>query len=727
MANYDIRCRIIEEELNTFWPEWHVVERIGRGAFGDVFRIRRNNYGTGEEAALKIIRINDEMELSDIQASKQENAPGEARSDGSVETETQVLLSAPQKDQAAEPEAADTGNRPAEAKQGKHGRVRKDVESPYIPEALSNEIQIMRALRGAPNIVVIEDFHFKREGAVSTLFVRMELLTSFQERLLKNQNDRIPFSAEEVYKIGIDICTALMYCEKKGIIHRDIKPANIFMDGFGNYKIGDFGASSRMDTVYSAHTMTAIGTVSYMAPEVFKGKSYNNTVDIYALGLILYQILNNGRIAFLSMSGSYGARDIDNANYRRLCGEPLPSLTGIPVSSGDEKRTVDAYLDAIIRKACAPNARDRFRTAEEFRDALREWKNASAQGSFNRQQSAVRSADKKSVPNQALSIGREKNGEYYPGNGKTEKQKSRFRVNVLGGAVILFLVAVTAFLGVLIFNGVRNSGAEHIEQSGGEGLDGSVGSTSDPAGEAYAESSPDMTESEIPASYDETEEKNEIRGTITDSWEVIMAAIKDYTYLDKYHIGDTKELDLGEEGVILMELVAVDEYDWAGDPVCTTWVAKDPLKSRHKMNSDATSEGGWEESEMRTWLQESILPLFPVELQFNILETERYTEYHYKSPTEEKNGVAIADDKIWIPSRQELFHSDENDLRSLDFGSCFPDEASCIRKSRDDNKPLWWWLRSSQNDTDFDRIGINGRSESGNADKEGGVIIGFCL
>ena len=668
MDNYDIRCRIIEEELNTFWPEWHVVERIGKGAFGDVFRIRRDNYGTREEAALKIIRINDDMELSDPKASKQEKALGETQSDGCFETETQALLSAPQDDQATAPEMVDAGNKPAETKQGKSGKVEKDIRTPGIPAALSNEIHIMRALRGAPNIVVIEDFHFKKEGAASTLFVRMELLTSFQEALLKSQNDRIPFTVDEVYKIGIDICTALMYCEKKGIIHRDIKPANLFMDGFGNYKIGDFGASSRMDTVYSAHTMTAIGTVSYMAPEVFKGKYYNNTVDIYALGLILYQILNNGRIAFLSMSDPFGARDIDNANFRRLCGEPLPSLAGIP--SGDKNRTVDAFLDAIIRKACAPNAQDRFRTAEEFRDALKEWKNASDQGSFNRQQSAVWSVEKKNSPKQALSIDQEKNSEYYPENEKTEKQKSRFRVNILGGAVILFLAAIIAFFGVLIFNGIRNPAADRIEQSVGEGTDGPGGSTSDSAGEAYAESNAGMTESEISASYNEAEEKREIRGTIADSWEVIIAAIKDSTYLDKYHIGDTKELDLGKEGVILMELVAVDEYDWLGDPVCTTWVAKDPLKSRHKMNIDAISEGGWEESEMRTWLRESILPLFPVELQFNILETERYTEYHYKSPTEEKNGVAIADDKIWIPSRQEIFYSDENDIEGPDFSSC---------------------------------------------------------
>lgn len=685
MDNYDISFKIIEEELLTFWPEWHVVERIGRGTFGDVFRIKRDNYGTAEESALKIIRIRGDMELSDYYGSNQEKVPGESE---------------------------------------------KDIGEPAVPEALSNEIKIMRALRGAPNIVVIEDFYFKRIGTSSTLFVRMELLTSFQEALQKSRDDWTAFSVDEVYKIGSDICTALMYCEKKGIIHRDIKPANLFMDGFGNYKIGDFGASSRIDTVYAAHTMTAIGTISYMAPEVFKGQSYNNTVDIYALGLILYQILNKGRIAFLSASGPYGARDIDNANFRRLSGEPLPALAEI--YSGDEKRTVDASLDAIIRKACAPNAEDRFQTAEEFRDALREWKNApngSTRNIFNGQQGKEWNTEEKNSQKQVISNEQDNNRNLYSGNGRAGKQKPSSRIKVLLSAVILVLSVMIVFLGAFILNRDRNSKADRIDHSDGEELNESVSSTSgisDPAEIEHAESNTGMTEAVLSASYDE-EDKNDIRGTITDSWEGIMAAEKDGTYLDKYHVGDTKELDLGEEGMILMELVAVEECDWNGNPVSTTWVAKDPLKSRHRMNSNPSSEGGWQESEMRTWLRENILPLFPTELQVNILDVERYSEYHYTSPAGEKNGVALSYDKIWIPSYQEIFHSDENDLFSPDFSSCFSDEESCIRISRDEGKPLWWWLRSSRDDSAFDRIGIDGKSEQGDADSEGGVIIGFSL
>ena len=323
MNSYDVKCRIIEEELKTFWPEWHVIRILGGGAFGDVFEIYKDVFGIREKSALKMVQIRNETEAAALIPFMGEAASD--RQDGQTDTE--------------------------------------------IPEALRNEIQIMEALQGAPNIVAIKEFHIKRDASSTMMFVRMELLTSFRQIMAERQRKQQPFTIPEVLKIGKDICTALMYCETKGIIHRDIKPANLFIDGFGNYKVGDFGVSRRMDTVHVALTMTGIGTISYMAPEVYKGNSYNNTVDIYALGLILYQLLNNGRIPFLPTERSYTTKDIDSANYKRLHGEPLPSLTGTRI--GNE--TVDASLDAMIRKACAIRSEDRYQRAKAFYDDLNAW------------------------------------------------------------------------------------------------------------------------------------------------------------------------------------------------------------------------------------------------------------------------------------------------------------------------------------------------------------------
>ena len=314
MNNYDIKCKVIEEELRDVWPEWHVAGRLGSGAFGDVFQIYRDNFGIRVDSALKVIQMSS--------------------------TDSTVILPMNKDDQE---------------------RAKDD-----IPDPLRSEIQIMEALRGAPNVVTIEDFYFRREGLTCSLFVRMELLTSLQEILQGPPGQHSLSSIPEIIKLGRDICKALIYCENKEIIHRDIKPENLFVDEFGEYKVGDFGASKRMDTVHVARTMTGIGTLSYMAPEVFRGQSYNNTVDIYALGLVLYRLLNNGRMPFLPADGSYTMRDIDSANYKRLHGTPLPALTGKTVGG----EPVSDWLDTAVRKACAVDPADRYQTAKEFYNAL---------------------------------------------------------------------------------------------------------------------------------------------------------------------------------------------------------------------------------------------------------------------------------------------------------------------------------------------------------------------
>ena len=320
MNTDDIRCRIMEEELGTFWPQWHVVKRLGGGAFGDVFEIFRDKYGIRTYSALKVLRISDR----------------------------EAAFALP----------------PANSEPDNPGGSRSNYGEDDIPEVFLNEIRIMEALHGAPNIVSIENYHFQKVDDTSSLYVRMELLTSFVDVMSVHQRDGTQFTIPEVLQIGKDICTALSYCEQRNIIHRDIKPANLFVDKFGDYKVGDFGASKRMETIHPTHTMTGIGTI--MAPEIFAGRSYNNTVDIYALGLVLYQLLNNGRMPFLPADGRYTVQDIDAANYRRLHGEALPPLVGNRVY-GD---TISARLDSAIRRACDPDSHRRYRTAKEFYDAL---------------------------------------------------------------------------------------------------------------------------------------------------------------------------------------------------------------------------------------------------------------------------------------------------------------------------------------------------------------------
>ena len=680
MNNYDIKCKIIEEELKTFWPQWHVVKHLGGGAFGDVFEVYRDNFGIRESSALKMIQISDAEE-------------------------TRALFSFAQE----------------------AGNLSKRGGQPDIPATFRNEIQIMEALRGAPNIVTIEDFHLKRDASSTTLFVRMELLTSFQQVTAERQRKGTPFTIPEILKIGRDICTALMYCEGKGIIHRDIKPANLFIDSFGNYKVGDFGASKRLDTIHAAQTMTGIGTISYMAPEIFRGRSYNNTVDIYAVGLVLYQLLNNGRMPFLSTEGPYTTKDIDSANYRRLHGTPLPSLTGRSVGG----KRIDSRLDAVVRKACAMDPTDRYKTAKEFYEALTfsetaEKKNTSAyvkrpHGSLapaaslqGRQQEGEQSGleIKPSAvpsPDRSSHIWPQKEERRAGGNNKP--------VIVI---VLLLIIAVAALV---------------VVQSRGGSSGPSASTDSDAASQTEEhkqnvsgeDDTVDGSSSDTEAADTVSGEYDRALGTISDSWEEIIAAGEDGTYIDKYQIGDTKELDLGEEGVIEMELVAFDADELAdgSGKAHMTWIAKDLLNTEHFMNEEDTNEGGWPASDMRAWLRDSILPLFPETVRSNIREVKKYSNSY------SDKGTISSSDTIWIPSSREMFGADNAyEDEGPEYLTAFPDHASRQKQHIGVSEPSRWWLRSASDSYDsiFYYVAFGGSYWYGNsANNAYGVVVGFCF
>ena len=677
MDNYDIKCKVIEEELRSFWPEWHVARRLGGGTFGDVFQIYRDNYGMRMDSALKVIQIS------------------------SLET-----------------------------------AGRND-----IPDALQREIEIMEALRGAPNIVIIEDFSYRRAGQTSTLFVRMELLNCLQEVLSGRNGQSTMLTIREIIKLGKDVCRALMYCEKKGIIHRDIKPANLFVDRFGDYKVGDFGASKRMDMLQSAQTMTSIGTISYMAPEVFRGRSYNNTVDIYALGLVLYQLMNNGRMPFLPGEGSYTTQDLDNANYQRLHGAPIPSLAGKFVGG----EMIDSCLDAVVRKACAADAANRHQTAEEFYDALAlaEMTEKKAAPLFaQRPQGFSESAVNSPKPRLETVWSKSEMPPHgapepaIPPQSYTRKEEGHAGgIKLVLAIAILFIVAAAAIAALSSRRGSSEPAAsadadvamqtEEKEDSADSNAAMQTEEKEDraPEGDDTADQTASDTEAAGIASVDD----DRVPGPISDSWEEIIASVKDGTYSDTYKIGDTKELDLGEEGVIEMELVAFDTDELAdgSGKAAMTWIAKDLLKTEHAMNEELTSEGGWPASDLRAWMQDGILPLFPEEVRSNIREVTKYS-YSYSD-----NETITSSDKIWIPGRREVFGEEvSQELDGPEYLSTFPDDAARKKQHTDASEPSCWWLRSAAGNYDgrFDFVDTDGTGlYVTDAWAEYGVVVGFCF
>lgn len=289
-------------EINT-WPGWENVDLLGEGSFGKVYRIRREEYGVVNEAALKVITIPGSS--ADLAAAREEGMD-----DASVTNYFKSFV-----------------------------------------EDLAAEFALMSSLKGNSNIVSYEDHMVvPREGEVGwDILIRMELLTPLQAAVAER-----PLTERDVVVLGVDLCRALTLCRKRGILHRDIKPENIFLSRDGNYKLGDFGVARVAEKTVSA--MSRKGTYSYMAPEVYKGEKYGFGADIYSLGIVLYRYLNNNRLPFLPpYPEPIQYSDRENALARRIGGEELPPPAG---GSG--------ALQKAVLKACAYRAEDRYDSAESF-------------------------------------------------------------------------------------------------------------------------------------------------------------------------------------------------------------------------------------------------------------------------------------------------------------------------------------------------------------------------
>ncbi len=294
-------------EYKELWPGWETVDVIGKGTYGEVYKIQKTDSAGTIQSALKVISIpTSESEFSSYM------------DDGYSEEEVNSLY---------------------------QGRIDKMV----------NEFSIMSELRGISSIVSYEDHaiipHASGHGA--DIFIKMELLDSLPRYLAGHK-----FGLEDVIELGCDICDALDICEKVNIVHRDIKPQNIFVNRFDIFKLGDFGIARVMD--HSTHA-TKAGTNNYMAPEIYRGLEYDRTVDFYSLGIVLYWLLNNKKVPFLPIDRIPTAQEEQMALSRRLKGEAFP-----PTRDGN------AFIDAVINRACSVDPKNRYASAKEFKKALRE-------------------------------------------------------------------------------------------------------------------------------------------------------------------------------------------------------------------------------------------------------------------------------------------------------------------------------------------------------------------
>ena len=198
-----------------------------------------------------------------------------------------------------------------------------------------------------PNIVPIYDFG--EDGGV--WFIAMEFVKGRELKEYFDANER--FSVPDIVRIMSQMLDALDYSHRQGVIHRDIKPANVFLLADGCVKVADFGIA-HIDSSSLTQVGTVLGTPSYMSPEQIMGLPVDGRSDLFSAGVILYQFLTGER----PFAGS-----ATTTMQKVLKEDPLPP-------SALNVQLLPA-MDAVVRKALAKRADERYQTATEFAAAIR--------------------------------------------------------------------------------------------------------------------------------------------------------------------------------------------------------------------------------------------------------------------------------------------------------------------------------------------------------------------
>jgi serine/threonine-protein kinase len=198
-----------------------------------------------------------------------------------------------------------------------------------------------------PNIVTV--YELGDDNGIP--YIVMELVDGDPlEKLIAAEE---PLPLVERLRIVEEVCSALDYAHRQNVIHRDVKPANIFVQPDGRVKLLDFGIARQEEKKDQDLSLTRpghiIGTVPYMAPERLRDKPLDRRSDIFAAGVVLYQLVS-GELPF---SGD------DVVLMQKILNEPHAPLSG-------KYKGCPPSLDAIVDRALAKLPEDRYETADEM-------------------------------------------------------------------------------------------------------------------------------------------------------------------------------------------------------------------------------------------------------------------------------------------------------------------------------------------------------------------------
>jgi eukaryotic-like serine/threonine-protein kinase len=216
-----------------------------------------------------------------------------------------------------------------------------------------------------PNIVVMHDAGITDDGL---FYIVMELLRGRSLRSALTAHG--PFSLEEVLHVASSAAEALQAAHDMDLIHRDLTPDNVYLTRANRVKVLDFGIAKVLNEIgFTTHKDIVIGSILYMSPEQVQGLALDARSDIYALGLLMFEMLCGQHPSLLLFDR--GLRERNEAHRRPTLAEIPPiQMNETPPLLCELEPRIPMQLAQAVQRAIAKNPADRFSTMREFVAAL---------------------------------------------------------------------------------------------------------------------------------------------------------------------------------------------------------------------------------------------------------------------------------------------------------------------------------------------------------------------
>ena len=297
----------LSQSFDPVFGSWYTQSQLGSGTDGKAFTIvREDETGKKQRAVLKTIRVGDYR--------------NEKKSFNTL------------------------GDQPA--KPSKEERLHQK-----IIRNITENIDIIRQADGGKHFVKYEEWERRQtsDGKGTLILIRLEEMRSLADLL-----SQFSLTRDETLRLGISVCRSLIRCRDFGYIYPNLKPENILFDRKGVCKLGDFGSFSCLEPAKSSVAYKR--TQYYAAPEYITTGKINCTADTYSLGLVLYTLINRGRLPFMEpYPQELTIGSFDRSKENRIAGVAFPQ----PALPDDD-------LCRIIGKACAYRPEDRYLSPKQM-------------------------------------------------------------------------------------------------------------------------------------------------------------------------------------------------------------------------------------------------------------------------------------------------------------------------------------------------------------------------